>query len=248
MTHSQHWWTHFFSGTVVELQRQLHTSEETYLQANFIEKMFQPSKSATILDVPCGDGRLAIELAKRGYQLMGVDISSELLQYAKKKTQQEKLEIIWLNQDMRDLPSEQFEHCFCFGNSFGYLDDSGNLNFLKAVFATVKPGGKFLLETGHLVESILLNWEQRQWYEFGDILFLIDNKYDYQNSRLETELTFVTPGKIERKTALFQLYTYRELYRLLEQVGFTDIKGYGSLSEQPFSVGSQLLYLLATKP
>ena len=44
-------------------------------EADFIEKHLQVSHGAKLLDVPCGNGRLAIELARRGYQLTGIDIA-----------------------------------------------------------------------------------------------------------------------------------------------------------------------------
>lgn len=74
-----------------------------------------------------------------------------------------------------------------------------------------------------------------------------DRTFDYVNSRVESEWTFVHQGQIEEKSLSLRLYTYRELCRLLEQVGFGNHQAYGSLDWEPFGLGSTWLYLVTTK-
>jgi hypothetical protein len=61
------------------------------------------------------------------------------------------------------------------------------------------------------------------------------------------EHTFIRGGQIEKKVMSQRIYTYRELCELLEQAGYTDLQGYGSLAGKPFTFGSKRLFLLATK-
>lgn len=86
---------------------------------------------------------------------------------------------------MRDLPwSGEFDHAFCWGNSFAYLGDEGDAAFLRAVANALKPGGTFALETHFCAEGLFVHRLEKKWFEFGDLLFLHNTEYDPATSRL----------------------------------------------------------------
>ena len=123
---------------------------------------------------------------------------------------------------MRDLPwPGRFDAAFCTGNSFGYLDDEGNVAFLRAVAAALKPGGRFVLETPMVLESLLPALKDRPWFKAGDVYLLIANEYDAVRGRLDIEYTFVSPGGIEVRRGTHRAYAYRELVALMERAGFS---------------------------
>jgi cyclopropane fatty-acyl-phospholipid synthase-like methyltransferase len=62
------WGDDFFSGLWLDVQRQAYSKEETTSHADFIQKNLQLTPKAKILDVPCGEGRLSIELASRSFR------------------------------------------------------------------------------------------------------------------------------------------------------------------------------------
>src|SRR5260370_42576898 len=102
---------------------------------------------------------------------------------------------------MRDLPwPGEFDGAYCFGNSFGYLRDGENADFLRAAARCLKPGARLLIETGIAAESLLPAFHERPWYQVGDILFLIHNRYDPPGGRLETECTFIRDGQTDRRS------------------------------------------------
>src|SRR3990172_3656095 len=141
MNRQTDWWKDFFTGLTLDLWRAAVSEEQTRSEAGFLETNLQTSQRATILDVPCGNGRLSLELASRGYRLTGVDISQGFIDEARAASQQRNVRVSWEHREMRDLPwNEHFDGAFCFGNSFGYLDDEGNAAFLKAVLRSLKPG------------------------------------------------------------------------------------------------------------
>jgi 2-polyprenyl-3-methyl-5-hydroxy-6-metoxy-1,4-benzoquinol methylase len=75
------------------------------------EKADHLTPQAKILNVPCGAGRLCLELASRGYHMTGVDLALPLLDDARRKATQRQLEIAWEDPDMRDLPwKEEFDY------------------------------------------------------------------------------------------------------------------------------------------
>ena len=224
------------------------TPEQTRLEVDFLIDALRLPAGGSVLDVPCGGGRHGHELAERGFHMTGVDISPEFLDAARATALDRNLEIDWQQREMRDLPwTGQFDGAFCFGNSFGYLDDDGNADFLQAVAGAVKPGGRFALDTAMVAESLLPQFQPRRWFEVGDILFLVDNRYDPETGRVATEYTFVRNGITEKRSGSHRVYTYRELWALLHTAGFTDLRAFASPDSDPYALGSQRLLLTATR-
>jgi len=241
------WWETFFHGIALDFWRAAVTVEQTRAEADFIQQQLQVS-SGKILDVPCGNGRLSLELAARGFDLTGVDVASEFIEEAKTKSAERGLGIEWRQRDMRELPSQApFDGAFCFGNSFGYLDDRGNADFLKAVAATLKPAARFVIDTGAAAECILPSFQERRWFEIGGITLLINNRYDHEQGRIFTEYTFIRDGKMEQRPSSQRVYTFNEISRMLNDAGMEVSASFSSLSGEPFRLGSQRLLLVARK-
>ena len=246
--HKPEWWKDFFSGLAIEMWRQTCTGEQTRNEADFIQRMLGVTPPGTILDVPCGSGRLAIELATRGFTATGVDLSEPFLEVARSTAGPRALALSWRHGDMRDLPwPVSFDGAFCFGNSFGYLDDDGNALFLDAVYRVLKPKMRFLLDASSVAENVIPQIQGHTEMQIGDILFIEDNHYDHTLGRLDTEYTFVRGDLTEKKFGSHRLYTYREFQKLLSDAGFVNCRTFGSIAGEPFEFGSQGLYVLAQK-
>jgi cyclopropane fatty-acyl-phospholipid synthase-like methyltransferase len=190
------WWENFFHGIALDFWRAAVSPEQTGAEADFIQKHLQLSQGAKVLDVPCGNGRLALELASRGFDLTGVDIASEFIEEAKAKSTASGAKVEWHNREMRDLPWQAvFDAAFCFGNSFGYLDNGGNRDFLEAVARVLKRGARLLMDAPAVAESLLPTFQERRWFEVGGITLLIDSRYDHEQGRIFTEYTFIKDCK-----------------------------------------------------
>lgn len=242
------WWKDFFKGMAVECWLRVTTEEQTKTEVDFIEKALKLPRGAKVLDVPCGGGRHALELAARGYQVTGVDISSDFLKAARAQAAERHLGVTWEQQNMAELDwREEFDGAYCFGNSFGYQDDAGNARFAQAVARALKPNARFVLETGIVAESFLHTFQERRWWQMGDILFFSQGRYDPIQARAEIEYNFMRDGKIESTATSIRIYMYRELCRLFEDAGFRDCEGFGTLTQEPFRLGSPELLLTATR-
>ncbi len=248
MGSSVDWWRTFFSDWVVDGWLAAATEEQTAQEAAFIQEQVGISPPARLLDVPCGGGRHSRALARLGYDMTGVDLSADFLDAARSQPSAGPGSVAWEQREMRDLPwPERFDGAFSFGNSFGYLDDQGNADFFKAVARALKPGARFVLETSYVLESLSSNLQLRTWYSFGDILWLADRRYDPAEGRLHVEYTNIHDGKVDKRSMSARLYTYREVFGLLEAAGFTDLKAYGSFTRDPFRIGSDRLLVTAAK-
>ncbi|HKT12606.1 MAG TPA: class I SAM-dependent methyltransferase [Terriglobia bacterium] len=239
------WWEDFFSGVVLDIWKEVYDEAHTRAEADFILKVLNVPNGAALLDVPCGEGRLARELASRGHKVTGVDISPEFIQEARSRAAEKDLDIRWEQRDMRDLPwKDEFDGAFCFGGSFGYFEDEGNVDFVRSVCRSLKPGARFILDIGVSMETLLPRIQEREWTRIGDFLFLEENHYDHVHSRLNTNYTFVRDGQMETRSGSHRVYTYRELVRLLESAGLIDVQSSGSLAGDPFSPGSAQLFMV----
>lgn len=242
------WWEDFFHGVALDFWRAAISDDQTRAEADFIQKQLQLSAGAKILDVPCGNGRLAIELAKRGFALTGVDIASEFIEEARNKTSEVGVPIEWQEGDMRELPwPGKFDGAYCFGNSFGYLDDQANADFLKSLSQTLKPGARFILDAPAIAECILPHFQPSRMIELAGITVSIEHRYDHEQARMHNDFTFTRAGIEEKRPSSQRLYTYRELTELLHEAGLEVVSAYASLSEELFSLGAQRLLLVSEK-
>ncbi len=243
----ERWWQTFFSDVTLDVWRRLRTDDNTRPEADFLDRLGLPA-GAHVLDVPCGGGRLCLELAARGHHATGVDLSDAFISEAREASAERGADVRWEKRDMRDLSwVDEFDLACCFGISFGYLEGDGDRDFVRAVYRSLKPGGRFVIDTNKILEMIMPHFERRRWAELGDILLLLENDYDYRTGRLNTEYTFIQNGTRVTRTASHRAYGYRELCDLLEGAGFSRCEGYSSLNCDPLKLGSQRLLLVATK-
>jgi SAM-dependent methyltransferase len=243
------WWKTFFSGLAVEIWLRAMPEEATKREADFIRAHLQVSPPTQLLDVPCGGGRHSLALTASGYRVTGVDISPAFLESARSQAAQRKLAVQWEQREMTDLPwTSTFDGAFCFGNSFGYLEDSDNAQFLRAVSGSLKPGARFLMDYPAVAEVLLPGtWQERSWFDMGDIRFLRHGRYDPATSRIIVEHTYQRGTQEEKRVMCQRVYTYRELCELLSAAEFVDINGYAGLANEPFALGARRLLLVATK-
>lgn len=238
------WQIDFFRGVALDMWRRAVTPEQTRAEADFLERTLRSHSGSRFLDVPCGNGRHAIDLARRGHSLTGVDSSEEFIAEAR----QAPVSVRWVLGDMCDLPwNSEFDGAYCFGNSFGYLDHAGVLTFLRAIAQALKPGGKFAIESGMAAESILPSLVRNRWFKLGDLFMLSENEYNPAESRLDINYTFIQHGKVETRPSASYVFTVAELCRLHLEAGLEMVELLGSIAREPYRLGSQRLILVSKK-
>ncbi len=241
---STEWWTTFFAGNWLDVQRNSRAGR-TSDEVDFLVRALNLKPGCRVLDVPCGNGRLAIPLAERGYKVTGVDITTVLLQEAQSASQEANLDLELVETDMRDLSwIETFDAAFCFWGSFGYFDDDGNRRFLEAVHRALKTGSRFALDIPNVAETILPRLQFRGWSKVGETVVLEDTNYRHVESRIDTEWTLVANGISETKISSMRVYGFRELTFLFSEVGFEVCDTFSSLDCEPYELGRRAYFIV----
>ena len=239
------WQASFFRGVAIEAWRRIIHPETTRAEADFVERALSAPTGARLLDVPCGNGRHSIELAGRGYEMTGVDQSEEFLEEARNAT---SLAIRWVQEDMRSISwVSEFDGACCLGNSFCYLPWDEAHEFLQAVARCLKPGARFVVDTGMAAESILPSLARNRWFRLGDILMLSENRYHPTESRLDIDYTFVHDGQVETRPTTSYVFTAGELCRMHASAGLRTLELFGSTDSEPYQIGSARLLLVSIK-
>jgi SAM-dependent methyltransferase len=231
------WWQSFFAGLWLDVHPLAKKPEATREEADFLATVFP--KSARVLDVPCGDGRIARELVARGFSVTGVDVTPALLDRGPEGYEH-------VLSDMRDLSWDSaFDGACNMWGSFGYFSDAENERFVRAVARALRPGGVFVTDTW-VLEGLLPNFTETSATRLGDVLLVEERALDVRAGRVECDWTFVKGDAVDRRHSSIRLYSLNELETLLRRNGFEGFEEYASPKKDPFKAGTRL-YLVARR-
>jgi SAM-dependent methyltransferase len=242
------WYTNFFTELPNEFWRRAVPPQATTTEVDFIERHLGLKPGSRILDVPCGSGRHSLALAARGHDVLGVDISTEAIEHARRAAAAGGLDVELILAEMRDIPRDgSFDAAICMGNSFGYHDLDGLCEYIAALAATIRPGGGLVIDYSAAAESVLPGFVDNQPRDttVGDITVSGSNSYDVPGSRLLSRYVFTRGPQQTRATAIHHIYTVAHLRRLLVDGGFTDIEQHSGPDGEPFQIGAGRLLLTA---
>lgn len=145
----KHWYESLFENYGKKYDNE-NFAQGTIGECDFIEKEINFSKSLKIIDIGCGTGRHSIELTKRGYKVMGIDLSDSLLERAREKAKALNLQIDFQKLDARKLSfKNEFDLAImlCEG-AFPLMEtDEMNYEILKNATNSLKDNGKFIFTT-----------------------------------------------------------------------------------------------------
>lgn len=243
------WYHDFFYGLPQDAWRAAQTDEQTQLDLELLVETLNFGPGDRLLDVFCGYGRHALPLARMGARLTGVDIAPDYV--AELRVAAGTLPVEVIEGDFLTVPiadAATFDAGYCLGNSFSFFDRPDMLRFLTRIAELLKPGGRFLAHTGLIAESVLPDYQARNWQPVGDdLLFLAEHHYDALAGRIDAHLTYVRGGKTETRLARHYVFTLAELARLCADAGLTVLAAYGTPDRTLYQLGDESLWLLTEK-
>jgi SAM-dependent methyltransferase len=242
------WYLDFFQGAVVDLWQQAVPPEQSRRETEFVAEMLRLPPGGRVIDVPCGFGRHSVELAARGFHVTGVDVSADFIARARKLAAERKVVVDWVVAEMRQLPVGQpFDGALCLGNSLGYIDHDGTQAFFMRLSEALRPGARFVLESGAVAESLLPNLKPKMEYSSGGWVVVDEHDYDPVLSCMQSTNTITRDGKTSVNRDWQFVFTLAEVHRMLSAAGFRVLDCFSSMEKEPYRLGSEGLYLIAEK-
>jgi ubiquinone/menaquinone biosynthesis C-methylase UbiE len=245
------WHERFFAGAWQRVQPNSFSPEDTRQSAEALRELLQLDPGATILDVPCGEGRIAEHFAHWGYRVTGVDRSEAFLAMAQEKAGARDLQIDYRQANMWQLDAlghdGSYDAALSIWSSIGYATEEDDRNYFRCIYDALKPGGALVVDT-QCLETLLSDFEERQWYQAGEILVAEQRHFDPVSARVLSLWTFAGADCFEQTESSLRIYSYRELESMLAGLGFADFESYGSMELEEFELTSPRLVLVARRP
>lgn len=235
------WYHTFFDENYLKHWSLVLTPERTQREVDFVLETLALSEEACILDLCCGQGRHALEFAKKGYQVIGLDFSETLLNHAQKQAKEKNLPVKFVRSDMRYIPFEgEFDAVVNLFTSFGYLeDDEEDEKVIKAVSKALKTEGKFLID---------LSNHARLMRDLPNHSMAIENNFELLSGRLKTRWIFIDEdGKRKECTSIQRIYTFTELNKMLKSAGLQVKQVFGGFDGNDYKMDSKRMIVLAEK-
>jgi len=201
-------------------------------------------KGASLLDLACGKGRHSITLNELGYNVLGVDLSSNSISIASEFSTKN---LTFAVHDMREkIEGKSFAAIFNLFTSFGYFDEeSDNLSVLNSVNSMLDENGLLVIDfmNANRVVSTLVESELKH---VDGIDFNIVRRYD--GKHIYKEIEFSDDGNDFHFTERVQALSFDTFEKLLKKAGFRILRTFGDFDLSPFDiVKSNRLILIAQK-
>lgn len=250
MSETAEWWDGYFDDVFIEIYRDFLTPERTAREVEGIREILPLEPGARVLDLACGWGRHALEMARAGFRVTGYDLSETLLARARKRSKAAAVEVDWVRGDARELPwSGQFDAVLSLFSSLGYfLSDEEDLKVLRAAREALRPGGFFFLETMHR-DHVVGGFAERDWWEAGSgATVFVERDFDaVEGVSREWTRWSRKDGERGEKFHALRIRTATEWDRLLRAAGLTPVEWYGDYELAPFIHTSPNLIVVARR-
>ncbi len=225
--------------------------KEIHDEVNFIETSLAVDRGGVVLDLACGAGAHSVEMSRRGYQVVGYDLSVTQLARAGELAQRNEQKISYLQGDVRDMAFEQmFDGIYCWNASFGYFEEEKNMAMLANVCKALKPGGSFLLDVPNR-DFVVRQQPMQTWFEGDGCVCMDDMQVDFITSRLAVKRTvMLDDGRNREWLYSIRLYCLHELGKMLHEQGFKVVQVSGQVAVPDGFMGcySPRVIILAVKP
>ncbi len=215
---------------------------------------FQPT---TILDLACGEGTFAITMAKNGFKVTGLDKSSEMLSFAKKKARAENVAVNFAKMDIRQLELDTtFDLVTCWFDSLNYLLELEDLeSTFTAVEQHLKPKGLFIFDVNTIfwLTTLAQRYPAIVEKDTNDIFQVHRHSYNADTHIATFQITgfLKENGLWTRQVEEIHHergYTLEEIRSCLLKAKLTEVASWGNLEERlPITKDSKRAWFVTRK-
>lgn len=216
--------------------------EDTKREVDFLIEKLELEGNEKILDLACGFGRHSLEFARRGYDVTGVDITSEYIEYAAKQAQTENLNARFICSDIRDVSFQnEFDVVLNMADgAVGYLEnEEENRKIFYVISRALKPRGKHFMDimNGNYAET---HFPCKLWDAGEKCLTLSNFEWDKETKTLiygQLDYPYGEPlSKPEmREGNPIRLYSLDEIRGIFTELGMSILDSYADFSGTPSS-------------
>lgn len=210
-------------------------------------------KPKLILDLGCGTGTITRILAKEGYDMIGIDLSEDMLAVAREKASEEEQNILYLLQDMTEFELYGTVDCIIsLFDSINYITQKEDLlEVFKLANNYLDPGGLFIFDinTEYKFQNILASNTFAQTSE--EAAYIWENFYDEEEKMNEYYMNFFIKQHNGKNYERFEEFHYEKAYSieemilLLDKAGLKFIAVFDAFTFEEPKMDSQRLYFIA---
>ena len=250
MSRRREWFHDFFDASYVAQLREEKPPAQTRREVDFVLKALALPPGARILDVPCGYGRHASVLARRGCRVVAVDLSRAMIAEARRRFA-EGPRLAFVRRDMRRLAYRaEFDAVVNLYTSFGYFTAAENRAVLRRFARALRPGGRLLID--HRDPAYDATLPSRPWYRAGRTRFLLeDRRFDRRTGVTESTQLVLMPGRrwVRQRHFRIQELTLGQWRRALRGAGLSLERAYGGYDGRRYHRGmTGRLIVVARRP
>lgn len=223
--------------------------------ADYIEEIFRMHnlKPGLILDLGCGTGSFCLEMAGRGYEMIGIDLSADMLACAKAKSTEQGRDILFLNQDMAGFELYgTVDAIVCLIDSINYITYKNDLKRLfKLVRNYLNPGGLFIFDINseYKLEMVLGSNVYHSVEE--DAAYIWQNSYDSSRRLCRFDLTiFAGQGNSCSRfdeVHYERAYSTAEMEKLIRDSGLQLCSVFGEFSKRKPGKKCERIFFVSKK-
>jgi SAM-dependent methyltransferase len=200
-------------------------ADRTEAEVDRAMMMLKPQGGERVLDLACGIGRHSLELRRRGFEVVGVDISPDLLEMAEREAAEQSLEVSFMQADLRELDlSDEFDIVLSLNDgAVGYFEtDAENYRTFEVVAQALHEGGGHLIQLPNVLHAER-NLPSKSWIVGESTLELSDHHWNAEDRYIEGSTVPIRFGEVFEKYEEIpfrqRLYTAEELAEIYESVG-----------------------------
>jgi SAM-dependent methyltransferase len=200
-------------------------TDRTEAEVERAVRMLRPQGGERVLDLACGSGRHSLELVRRGFDVVGADISPQLLEIARRDAGEQGLDVSFVEADLRELEfAAEFDLVLSLNDgAIGYLEtEAENLRTFEVISRSLKPGGRHLMQLPNVLYA-KEHLPQKSWISGSSMVELVEHRWNKRDRYMEGAMIPVRFGEVldELKPIEFRqrLYTVEELKEIMPSVG-----------------------------